>query len=141
MIKFLISIQTFPLRPLPEHNPCDHTIARPQLNITQENTTVRLTWNLQSTPMESIQNYEIYAYKQNATVTASDWKKIGTVKSMRLPMAVTLKEFQSNSHYAFAVRAVSINNNIGPFCEPKTIFTGNTPVQPLHTSQLLNVST
>ncbi|CAF1300568.1 unnamed protein product [Rotaria sp. Silwood1] len=133
--------QTFPLRPLPEHNPCDHTIARPQLNITQENATVRLTWNLQSTPMESIQNYEIYAYKQNATVTASDWKKIGTVKSMRLPMAVTLKEFQSNSHYAFAVRAVSINNNIGPFCEPKTIFTGNTPVQPLHTSQLLNVST
>jgi hypothetical protein len=50
---------------------------------------------------------------------------------MRLPMAVTLKEFQSNSHYAFAVRAVSINNNIGPFCEPKTIFTGNT----LHTNQ------
>ena len=45
---------------------------------------------------------------------------------MRLPMAVTLKEFQSNSHYAFAVRAVSITNNIGPFCEPKTIFTGNT---------------
>lgn len=60
---------------------------------------------------------------------------------MRLPMAVTLKEFQSNSHYAFAVRAVAINNNVGPFCEPKTIFTGNTPVQPLHTSQLLNVST
>ncbi|CAF4811231.1 unnamed protein product, partial [Rotaria socialis] len=133
--------QVVPLRPLPEHNPCDHTIARPQLNIAQENTTVRLTWNLQSTPMESIQNYEIYAYKQNAALTASDWKKIGTVKSMRLPMAVTLKEFQSNSHYAFAVRAVSINNNIGPFCEPKTIFTGNTPVQPLHTSQLLNVST
>lgn len=45
---------------------------------------------------------------------------------MRLPMAVTLKEFQSNSHYAFAVRAVSITNNTGPFCEPKTIFTGNT---------------
>jgi hypothetical protein len=44
---------------------------------------------------------------------------------MRLPMAVTLKEFQSNSHYAFAVRAVSINKNIGPFCEPKTVFTGN----------------
>jgi hypothetical protein len=59
---------------------------------------------------------------------------------MLLPMAVTLKEFQSNSHYAFAVRAVSINNHIGPFCEPKTIFTGSTSIQPLHTSQLLNVS-
>jgi hypothetical protein len=53
---------------------------------------------------------------------------------MRLPMAVTLKEFQSNSHYAFAVRAVAINNNIGPFCEPKTIFTGNT----LSTNQILD---
>jgi hypothetical protein len=68
--------QAFPLRPLPEHTPCDHTIARPQLSITQENATVRLTWNLQLTPMESIQNYEIYAYKQNATATASDWKKV-----------------------------------------------------------------
>lgn len=133
--------QFISLRPLPEHVPCDHTIARPQLSITQENATVRLTWNLHSTPMESIKNYEIYAYKQNATATSSDWKKIGTVKSMRLPMAVTLKEFQSNSHYAFAVRAISIHNHIGPFCEPRTIFTGLNSVQPLHTSQLLNVST
>ena len=56
---------------------------------------------------------------------------------MRLPMAVTLKEFQSNSHYAFAVRAVSINNSIGPFCEPKTIFTGNT----LNSNSTVNSST
>jgi hypothetical protein len=68
--------QTFPLRPLPEHIPCDQAIARPQLSIAQDNTTVRLTWNLPSTPMESILNYEIYAYKQNATVTTSDWKKV-----------------------------------------------------------------
>ncbi|CAF1518995.1 unnamed protein product, partial [Adineta ricciae] len=108
--------QTFPLRSLPEHDPCDHSIARPQLGITQENATVRLTWNLPSTPMESIHTYEIFAYKQSATASTSDWKRIGTVKSMRLPMAVTLKEFQSNSHYAFAVRAVSTTNTIGPFC-------------------------
>ncbi|CAF1209048.1 unnamed protein product [Rotaria sp. Silwood1] len=123
--------QTLVLRPLPENNPFDNTIARPQLSITHDNTTVRLTWNLPSTPMESIQNYEIYAYKQNATTSLSDWKKIGIVKSMRLPMAVTLKEFQCNCHYAFAVRAISINNSFGPFCEPKIIFTGNTLVEPL----------
>ncbi|CAF1317994.1 unnamed protein product [Rotaria sordida] len=132
--------QAFLSRPLPEHNSCDNTIARPQLSITHDNTIVRLTWNLPSTPMESIQNYEIYAYKQNVTTTSSDWKKIGTVKSMRLPMAVTLKEFQCNCHYAFAVRAISINNNTGPFCEPKTIFTGNIPIEPLNTSQILNLS-
>lgn len=72
----LFLFQTFPIRPLPEHNPSDPRIARPQLSITQENGTVRLTWNLVSTPMESIQNYEIYAYKQNAAVTSSDWKKV-----------------------------------------------------------------
>ncbi|CAF4203940.1 unnamed protein product, partial [Rotaria sordida] len=139
-IGFCSQFKAFLSRPLPEHNSCDNTIARPQLSITHDNTIVRLTWNLPSTPMESIQNYEIYAYKQNVTTTSSDWKKIGTVKSMRLPMAVTLKEFQCNCHYAFAVRAISINNNTGPFCEPKTIFTGNTPIEPLNTSQILNLS-
>ncbi|CAF0742129.1 unnamed protein product [Adineta steineri] len=120
--------QTFPLRPLPECPKCDHTIARPQLSIAQDNTTVRLTWNLPSTPVESIKNYEIYAYKQSSVVSTTDWKKIGKVDSMRLPMAVTLKEFQSNSYYAFAVRGISNTNNIGPFCEPKIILTGNAPV-------------
>ena len=73
---FLSPLQAFPLRPLLDHLPCDLTIARPQLSITQENATVRLTWNLPSTLMESIQNYEIYAYKQNATTSVSDWKKV-----------------------------------------------------------------
>jgi len=26
--------------------------------------------------MESIQNYEIYAYKQSAAATTSDWRKV-----------------------------------------------------------------
>ncbi|CAF1226543.1 unnamed protein product [Rotaria magnacalcarata] len=136
----LVLSQTFLPRPLPEHNPCDYSIARPQLSIAYDNTTVRLTWNLAATPMEAIQNYEIYAYKQNATTSSSGWKKIGSVNSMRLPMVVTLKEFQCNCHYAFAVRGVSINNTIGPFCELKTVFTGNTPFDPLNTNQLLNVT-
>ncbi|CAF1352884.1 unnamed protein product [Adineta ricciae] len=130
--------QMFPLRPLPEQTSVDSKIARPQLSITQDNTIVRLTWNLPSTPMELIQNYEIYAYKYSTTASTTDWKKIGTVKSMRLPMAVTLKEFQPNSHYAFAVRGVSTTNQMGPFCEPKTIFTGTTT--PPNSSQILNGS-
>jgi hypothetical protein len=68
--------QTFPLRPLLDNNPCDHTIARPQLSITHDSTTVRLTWNLPLTPMESIKSYEIYAYKQTSAVTTSDWRKV-----------------------------------------------------------------
>ncbi|CAF0854850.1 unnamed protein product, partial [Didymodactylos carnosus] len=130
----------FPIRPLPEHQPLDTLIGRPKLTIAHENSTVRLHWNLQNTSQESIREYQIFAYKYNANSTVSDWKQIGSVRSMRLPMAVTLKEFQSNSHYAFAVRAVSISNTIGQFCEPKTIFTGISPNPlPLQTSQIQNV--
>ena len=59
---------------------------------------------------------------------------------MRLPIAVSLKEFQQNSHYAFAIRAVSIDNRFGPFSEAKMIFTSPNPhlTQPLQTSHLLN---
>jgi hypothetical protein len=117
------SVQPSPLRPLPENLACDHTIARPQLTLYQDATTVRLTWTSTSPGTESIQNYEIFAYKQSAATTT--WRKIGTVKAMRLPMAVTLKEFQSNSHYAFAIRAVADQSRLGPFSQPKTIFTSN----------------
>lgn len=59
---------------------------------------------------------------------------------MRLPMVVTLKEFQSNCYYAFSVRAISINDRIGPFSELKTVFIGNKPIEPLNKSQILNVT-
>ena len=111
------------VRPLPENLACDHSIARPQLTLFQDATTVRLTWNSTSPGTESVQNYEIYAYKQSAATAT--WRKIGTVKAMRLPMAVTLKEFQSNSHYAFAIRAMVDQHRLGPFSQPKTIFTGS----------------
>ncbi|CAF1081607.1 unnamed protein product [Didymodactylos carnosus] len=131
---------SFPIRPLPEHQPFDTTIARPKLTIAHENSTVRLHWNLQNTSQESIREYQIFAYKYNVNSTVSDWKQIGSVRSMRLPMAVTLKEFQSNSHYAFAVRAISMSNIVGQFCEPKTIFTGIPPnLLPLQTSHIQNV--
>lgn len=64
------------MRPLPDHPQCDHLIARPQLNITQDATIVRLTWNLASTHMDTIENYEIFAYKQTTSTSAADWKKV-----------------------------------------------------------------
>ena len=85
----------FPLRPLPEQTSVDSKIARPQLSITQDNTIVRLTWNLPSTPMELIQNYEIYAYKYSTTASTTDWKKVPN--SLRLPTIDRLPFLDWNS--------------------------------------------
>ena len=44
---------------------------------------------------------------------------------MPRPMRTNIEYFQCNCHYAFAIRAISINNGVGPFCKPKTIFIGS----------------
>ncbi|CAF3459825.1 unnamed protein product, partial [Rotaria sp. Silwood2] len=72
--------QAFGLPPLPEHNPCDNSIARPELWIVHNNTMIRLLWIVPSTSMGSIREYEIYTYQQGVTTTSSDWKKTATVK-------------------------------------------------------------
>ncbi|CAF4868935.1 unnamed protein product, partial [Rotaria sp. Silwood2] len=68
--------QAFGLPPLPEHNPCDNSIARPELWIVHNNTMIRLLWIVPSTSMGSIREYEIYTYQQGVTTTSSDWKKV-----------------------------------------------------------------
>ncbi|CAF3375797.1 unnamed protein product [Rotaria sp. Silwood2] len=117
--------QTIILPSLPEHNPCDNSITRPQLLIKHKDTMIQLIWNLPSTSMESIKEYEIYTYQQSLTTALSGWKKFETVKSMPRPMRTTVEYFQCNCHYAFAIRAISINNGVGRFCKPKTIFIGS----------------
>ncbi len=43
LLKYTCIFQTFPIRSLSEHNPCNHTIARSQLSITHDTITVQLT--------------------------------------------------------------------------------------------------
>ncbi|CAF1360654.1 unnamed protein product [Rotaria sp. Silwood1] len=117
--------ETIILPPLLEHNPCDNSITRPQLLIKHKDTMIQLIWNLPSTSMESIEEYEIYTYQQSLTTVLSGWEKLKTVKSKHRPMRAAIKYFQYNCHYAFAIRAISINNGVGRFSKPKTIFIGS----------------
>ncbi|XP_051029101.1 activating transcription factor 7-interacting protein 1 isoform X2 [Phodopus roborovskii] len=69
----------------------------------------------------SVDSYHLYAYHEEPSATVpSQWKKIGEVKALPLPMACTLTQFVSGSKYYFAVRAKDIYGRFGPFCDPQS---------------------
>ncbi|XP_078388292.1 activating transcription factor 7-interacting protein 1-like isoform X3 [Cetorhinus maximus] len=68
-----------------------------------------------------VDSYHLYAYHEDpATTTPSQWKKIGEVKALPLPMACTLTQFVSGSKYYFAVRAKDVYGRYGAFCDPQS---------------------
>lgn len=70
-----------------------------------------------------VSSYHLYAYHQESpaggAASTQNWKKIGEVKALPLPMACTLTQFVSGSTYYFAVRAQDVHGRFGPFCEPQ----------------------
>ncbi|XP_029446200.1 activating transcription factor 7-interacting protein 1 [Rhinatrema bivittatum] len=69
----------------------------------------------------AVDSYHLYAYHEDPTaITPSQWKKIGEVKALPLPMACTLTQFVSGSKYYFAVRAKDIYGRFGSFCDPQS---------------------
>ncbi|XP_048355661.1 activating transcription factor 7-interacting protein 1 isoform X2 [Sphaerodactylus townsendi] len=69
----------------------------------------------------SVDSYHLYAYHEDPSATVpSQWKKIGEVKALPLPMACTLTQFVTGSKYYFAVRAKDIYGRFGPFCDPQS---------------------
>lgn len=69
----------------------------------------------------SVDSYHLFAYHEDPSATVpSQWKKIGEVKALPLPMACTLTQFVSGSKYYFAVRAKDIYGRFGPFCDPQS---------------------
>ncbi|XP_042325533.1 activating transcription factor 7-interacting protein 1 isoform X4 [Sceloporus undulatus] len=69
----------------------------------------------------TVDSYHLYAYHEDPSATVpSQWKKIGEVKALPLPMACTLTQFVSGSKYYFAVRAKDIFGRFGPFCDPQS---------------------
>lgn len=69
----------------------------------------------------SVDSYHLFAYHEDPSATVpSQWKKIGEVKALPLPMACTLTQFVSGSKYYFAVCAKDIYGRFGPFCDPQS---------------------
>ncbi|KAG5679459.1 hypothetical protein PVAND_009024 [Polypedilum vanderplanki] len=96
---------------------------RPTIKINNVKNGIIVSWTVDSLSAEheKIANYQIYAYEETrAQPTTENWKHVGDVKALLLPMAVTLTQFQEGQKYFFAVRAVDIYNRVGQFSQPKT---------------------
>ncbi|KAG7491532.1 hypothetical protein MATL_G00004800 [Megalops atlanticus] len=102
---------------------------QPQLKLArvQSQNGIVLSWSVEEADRTcaAVDSYHLYAYHQDhsgpagAASTQSQWKKIGEVKALPLPMACTLTQFVSGSTYYFAVCARDVYSRFGPFCEPQ----------------------
>ncbi|XP_075563647.1 activating transcription factor 7-interacting protein 1 isoform X2 [Pelecanus crispus] len=98
---------------------------KPQLKLArvQSQNGIVLSWSVMEVDRScaAVDSYHLYAYHEDPSATMpSQWKKIGEVKALPLPMACTLTQFVSGSKYYFAVRARDIFGRFGPFCEPQS---------------------
>ncbi|XP_059328218.1 activating transcription factor 7-interacting protein 1 isoform X8 [Ammospiza nelsoni] len=98
---------------------------KPQLKLArvQSQNGIVLSWSVMEVDRScaTVDSYHLYAYHEDPSATmASQWKKIGEVKALPLPMACTLTQFVSGSKYYFAVRAKDVYGRFGPFCDPQS---------------------
>lgn len=96
---------------------------KPSVSIAVVTSGIVLSWNM---PLEEkhapVMNYQLFALQDGGTTeNPHQWKKIGVVKALPLPMACTLTQFLPGNKYHFAVRATDELGRLGPFSDPCTI--------------------
>jgi Fibronectin-III type domain len=96
---------------------------QPIVRIKKLPTGIVISWTMPNllTEYADIACYQLYAYEETHNMPTTDnWRYVGDVKAMLLPIAVTLVQFQEGQRYHFVVRAVDKHNRVGIFSEPQT---------------------
>lgn len=96
---------------------------KPSVSIAVVTSGIVLSWNMVLEERHApVTNYQLFALQDGGTVeNAHQWKKIGVVKALPLPMACTLTQFSPGNKYHFAVRGMDEAGRLGPFSDPCTI--------------------
>lgn len=71
----------------------------------------------------NISSLQLFAYPQkDGPVDSSLWRKVASLNTPPLPVAVLLRCLIGNRHYHFSIRAVDRHQRVGPFSNPVTFF-------------------
>ncbi|XP_065683864.1 activating transcription factor 7-interacting protein 2 isoform X1 [Hydra vulgaris] len=97
-------------------------------NISANGSSIVLTWDYDydvcgdNYDKYKVKSYNLYAYQSKETYVSlkpnSEWKKIGVVAALALPMACTLSQIAKGHDYHFAVVAVDAHDREGPMSNP-----------------------
>ena len=109
--------------PVEAANTVEELPPKPTVSIAVVMSGIVLSWNMRvEDNCAQIVSYQLFALQDTSSSTqASQWKKIGVVKALPLPMACTLTQFLSGNKYQFMVRAVDRYGRTGSFSDPCTI--------------------
>ncbi|XP_019395639.1 PREDICTED: activating transcription factor 7-interacting protein 2 [Crocodylus porosus] len=69
-----------------------------------------------------IESYHLFLFHESSNHrTVSQWKKIGEIKALPLPMACSLSQFTVLKKYYFTIQAKDVCGRYGPFCDIQSI--------------------
>ncbi len=116
-----------PYQSMPSRNQVEvQTPPKLQVNITVSGNGIVLSWDFEADPPPNPPTFECYHLfasqdSPSPPTKRSDWKKIGVVRALPLPMACTLTQFVSGNSYHFAVLAVDVHGREGQMSNPCTV--------------------